>query len=238
MNLTNLNTLYLRYRSGIDLSLPYNIPPRVLSPVVPNAPANPHPFADALTSFLVNLTTSGYGGMPYSYHAVLVDVDGQGTPGVVASRWAFDGDRHYPFAFSNFISIHPNFTQRLFFMCDNQLREIDGQWGVTPSGRLVAISFDGACDILLTVYMLLNVNDGRMVGVKSISILEEFAVGESHYSVNYHINEFLINDWEQRQWITREEFNELMDKYGLYGTRTNSWELLDDTYKILMMPAD
>ena len=54
----------------------------------------------------------------------LVDVDGRGTPGVVASRWAFDGNRRYPFAFPSFISISPHFTQRLFFMYDNQLMRL------------------------------------------------------------------------------------------------------------------
>jgi len=234
-NLTNLSTVYLQYSPGIDLALLYNIPPRVSSPVAPITSANPHPFADALASFFVNLTTSGYlgyGGMPYSYHAVLVDVDGRGTPGVVASRWTFDGDRSYPFSFSNFISIHPNFSQRLFFMYDNQLHEVDGQWGVTPSGRLVALSFDGACDIAMTTYTLLDVNDGLLVGEKAISITDQ-TWGDNHYSVNYHINEFFMSDFEQSQSLTRAEFDEMMDRYGLYGTRINLWELPDDTYRIL-----
>ena len=239
-SLTNLNTLYLNYRPGFDLSLLYNIPPRIPSPVAPDAPANPHSFADALASFFVNLTTSGYflGMMPYSYHAVLVDVDGQGTPGVVASRWFFDGDRRYPFAFSDFISIAPRFEQKLFFIYDNQLHEVTGrQWGVTPSGRLVALDFIGACDILMTDYILLNVDDGRLVGIKSISITE-MTWGDNHYSVNYHINEFLMRDFEQSQSLTHAEFNELMNKHGLYGTSINLWELPDDTYRILEMQAN
>ena len=238
VSLTNLNTLHMHNSLGIDLSLLYNIPPRVLPPVAPNALANPHLFADALASFFVNLTTAGEWWMPYnSYHAVLVDVDGQGTPGVVASRWTFYGDRHNPLTSWGSVSIHPNFAQRLFFIYDNQLHEVDGQWGVTPSGRLVALSFDGACDILMTTYMLLNVNNGRLVGVKSISVTEQ-TWGDNHYSVNYHINEFLMDDWEQRQRLTREEFDEMMDKYGLRGTNINLWELPDDTYRILVMLAD
>jgi len=237
VNLTSLNTLLMHSSPDIDLSLLYNIPPHVLPPEAPNAPANPHPFADALASFFVNLTTAGEWGMPYnSYHAMLVDADGQGTPGVVASRWTFDGDRHYPFAFSNFISIHPSFEQRLFFIYDNKLHEVDGQWGVTPSGRLVALSFIGACDILVTEYMLLDVNDGNLVGVKSISITEQ-TWGDNYYSVNYHINEFLISDFEQRQSLTRAEFDEMMDMYGLYDTSINLWELPDDTYRVLIMPS-
>jgi len=194
-NLTNLNTLYLRHSPGIDLSLLHNVPPHVSSPAVSAIPENSHPFADALTSFFVNLTTAGDWGMPYSYHAVLVDVDGQGTPGMVASRWTFEGDRNYLFSFSDFISIYPNFSQRLFFMYNNQLHEVDGrQWGVTPSGRLVAIMLDGACDIFLLEYILLDVNDGRLVGQKSISFFEPTR-GDNYYSVNYHLNEFFGRDF-------------------------------------------
>ena len=239
VGLTNLNTLFMHNSPGIDLSLLYNIPPRVLPPVVPNAPANPHPFADALASFFVNLTTAAEWFMPYnSYHAVLVDVDGQGTPGVVASRWAFDCDRHNPLTSWDSISIHPSFAQRLFFIYDNQLHEVDGrQWGVTPSGRLVALSFTGASDILMTEYILLNVDDGRLVGVKSISITEQ-TWGDNYYSVNYHIDEFFTSDFEQRQSLTRAELDEMMDMYSLHGTSIHIWELPDDTYEILGMIAE
>jgi len=234
-NLTNLNTLSLEYYPGMDMSILYNIPPRIASPVVVAA-ESPHPFADALAGFFVNLTTAGwYGGMPYSYHAVLVDVDGQGTPGVVASRWAFD-DRSHPFSFFNFLHIHPSNEQRLFFMYGNQLHEAQGQWGVAPSGRLVALAFTGACDILMTEYILLDIIDGQLVGVKSISNTEQ-TWGDNHYAVNYHINDFLASDFEQMQSLTRAEFDELMARYGLHGTIANIWELPDDTYKVLAMPA-
>jgi len=239
-NLTNLNTLFLHDSPGIDLTLLYSIPPHVLSPIAPPSLTVPHPFIGALAGFFVNLTTPGwYWDMPYSYHAVLVDVDGQGTPGVVASRWAFDGDRSNPLSSGwGSIFIHPNFTQTLFFIYDNQLHEVYGrQWGVTPSGRLVAISIDGASDITITDYMLLDVNDGRLVGVKSISI-SEHTWSDNHYSVNYHINEFLTRDFEQSQSLTPAEFDELMNSYGLYGTNINLWELPNDTYRILGMQAD
>jgi len=234
-NLTNLNSLFMHNSPAIDLSLLYNIPPRVLPPVAPSYPATPHPFASALASFFVNLTTAGEWWMPYnSYHAVLVDVDGQGTLGVVASRWAFDCDRHNPLTSWDSISIHPSFTQRLFFIYDNQLHELDGQWGVTPSGRLVALLFTGACDILMTEYILLDVNDGGLNGVKSISITEQ-TWGDNYYSVNYHVNEFFMSDFEERQSLTRTEFDEMMDRYGLHGTNIHLWELPDNTYEILAM---
>ena len=111
------------------------------------------------------------------------------------------------------------------------------QWGVTPSGRLVALDFIGACDILMTEYILLDVDDGRLVGIKSISITE-MTWDDNHYTVNYHINEFLARDFEQSQNLTRAEFDYLMDRYGLYGTSIDLWELPDDTYRILAMLAD
>ena len=238
-NLTNISTLFMHYSPGVDMALLYNTPPHVAPPAVPAANVNPHLFANALTNFFVNLTApdSSRYTMPYSYHAVLVDVDGQGTPGMVASRWTFEGDRRHPFAFGNFISIWPHFTQRLFFMYDNQLHEVDGQWGVTPSGRLVALSFVGACDILMTEYILLSVDDGSLVGVKSVSITEQ-TWGDNFYSVNYHINEFLASDFEQSQSLTHAEFDEMMARYGLHGTRINSWELPNDTYMVLAMEAE
>jgi len=238
-NLINLNALSLSYQSGMDLSLLYDIPMHVSPPVAPSVSDNPHPFANSLADFFVNLTTAAaeerFFGMPYSYHAVLVDVDGQGTMGVVASRWAFEGDRNYPFAFSNVISIHPSFSQRLFFIYDGDLYEVGGQqWGVTPSGRLVAVMRDGACDIAVTEYMLLSVSSGSLIGVKAVSIWDQ-TWGDNHYAVNYHINEFLWRDREQDQSLAYDEFNEIMNRYGLYGTTTNLWELSDDTYRILEM---
>jgi len=241
-NLTNLNTLLLHYQPSMDLSLLYNIPPQVSSPTVLNPSNNPHPFAEALTDFFDNLTVAAeerfLGMPPYSYHAMLVDVDGQGTLGMVASRWTFERGREYPFAAGDFIGRHPNFSQRLFIMYGDELHEIDGhQWGVTPTGRLVAVMRTGACDMLLTDHILLDVNDGQLVGVKSISIFEQ-TWGDNYYHINHHINEFFWSDFEQRQDLTHEEFNELMNRYGLYGTTTNLWTLSDDTYKILEMSSN
>jgi len=236
-NLTKLNTFSIRYRPGVDMALLYNIPPRVAPPVADTAPGNPHPFAQALTGFFTNLTTPGEWWMQHnSYHAVLVDVDGQGTPGVVASRWAFDGDRNHPFSFSNFIHIHPSFSQKLIFVYDGQLHEVYGHWGVTPAGRVVALAFDGACDIAMTTYTLLDITDGHVVGTKAL-IVWDMSWGDNYYSVNYHVNEHLVEDFNHRQSLTRAEFEELMDMYGLHGTSVHLWELPNDTYNILSMPA-
>jgi len=236
-NLPNLNTLFLRYSPGMDLSVLYEIPPRISPPTLPNAPGNPHPFAEALTNFFVDLTTAAeWPGMPYSYHALLVDVDGKGTPGVVASRWTY-GDRGDPFSFSNFISIHPHFTQTLFFMYDDELQEVVWhRWGVTPSGRLVMLDMDGVCGVARTDYILLDVNDGRLVGVKALTAWI-LTWGDNDYAVNYNLGEFLVSGFEHMQQLTHKEFYELMRSYNLYGTSPNIWELPDDTYTILAMTA-
>ena len=230
--LSNLNEISLSGNPIADLTLLDGIPPRVMPPAL--SAANPHLFADALAGFFVNLTTAPYfsSHMPYSYHAVLVDVDGSGTSGMVASKWFVD-ERHH----SLFIDISPRFAQRLFFIYDDQLHEVDGSWGVTPSGRLVAMNFIGACDILMTEYILLDVAQGRLIGVKSISITE-LTWGDNYYSTNYHINEFLVSDFESRQPLTHEQFDEMMAEYGLHNTAFNLWELPNNTYKILSMSIE
>ena len=235
-NLTNLNSLFLSYSPGMDLSYLSHVPPNVSSPVVSNAPADPHPFAETLTSFFVNLTTPGEWWMSdSSYHAVLVDVDGQGTLGMVASRWTFDGDRNNHSASSRgSIFISPSFTQKLFFMYDNQLHEVEGRWGVTPSGRVVRLLFDGICDMGITDQILLSVDDGRLVGEKIITIIST-TLGYDSYSINYYLNGVLFREHQQN--LTQAEFDELMEYYGLRGITFDSWDLPDDTYKILMMSS-
>ena len=239
-NLTNLNTLSLDGNPGIDVSLLYSIPPPVPAPAPAVVPANPHLLADALANFFVNLTTPGesfWHMLPYSYHAVLVDVDGRGTPGVVASRWYFDGDRHHPLALRS-ISIFPRFEQKLFFVYNNQLQTAEWHhWGVTPSGRLVRITMDGICDLLITTYTLLAIEDGQLAGIKSMSKSETTWL-DNNFFVNYHADGLLWRNFEHDQHITQARFDELMHKYGLYGTRIRPWELPDDTYRILAMSAD
>ncbi|MCL1997237.1 MAG: hypothetical protein FWG65_00540, partial [Turicibacter sp.] len=245
-NLPNLSSVHLSYHAGMDLSPLQNVPPQVPPPTrLPDGqaaapPSNPHPFAVALSEFFVNLTTSGgsFRDMPYSYHAAWVDIDGRGTLGVLASRWFFDGDRPPRPSHWGSISTRPNFEQRLFFMHDNQLQEVD-LWslGATPSGRLVKITADGICDMLVTTYTPLDLVDGELTGVKSV-IIAEFTREENWYAVNYHhIDGNLWRDFGQDKEITSEEFHEIMERYGLHGAGA-AWRLPNAAYEILGMSAD
>ena len=247
--LPDLRDISMSVNRGIDWSPLYNFPQRVPSPVADAAPANPHPFADALAQFFVNLTVPSYllwGGLPYSYHAVLVDVDGRGTPGLLSARWAYHGSRwaRTIFEWGSF-SIYPRFDQQLFFMYDNRLHKSDWrQWGVTPAGRLVAIEDIATCGQFYTTYILMDVYDGRLVGSKSLSVSGVHGGSDwGYYAANYHFTECtwgyhtFARDWDYRQYLTRAEFDGLMVRYGLYGTR-RSWEWPDDTYRVLAMTAD
>ncbi|MCL1995436.1 MAG: leucine-rich repeat domain-containing protein [Defluviitaleaceae bacterium] len=246
-NLPNLRSVHLRYNTGMDLSPLQNTPPQVPSPSATMAD-NPHPFAVALSEFFVNLTTPGYDSwdMPHSYHAVLVDIDGNGTLGVVASRWFFDGARPPCPSSWGSVSIQPRFEQKLFFIHDNQLHEVDWQsWSVTPSGRLVKVDAIGASDILFTMRTLLTVADGRLIAEKTLGI-SEYTMAESTYSVNYHNNANLIwsaydephfwLDFEEHTALTHEEFHEIMERHGLHGAGV-AWRLPNVAYEILGLSA-
>ena len=222
-------------------------------------PGNAHPFAAALSEFFANTTHAPEWAlvpdathiMSNSTHAILVDVDGNGTQGVLASKWTTDVQRYLPASSAESI-----FVQRLFLLANNQVRQIElDNMAVTQAGRLITISSVDGQGISSRAHTLLGFNNGQLTPVKSIAVTrygewhyphEWVSSGEANrYFVNYHTNEFWNRNAEQDQAITHAEFNELITRYGLhmigYGTMggfATVWELPDQTNAILGMTTN
>jgi len=224
------------------------IPP--LSP--PGEFANP--FASALSGFFANVTQApdwavvpeAIHAMSASTHAILVDVDGNGTQGMLASKWTTDVQRYLPAS-----SASSTFVQRVFLLVNNQTRQVAlDNMAVSSAGRLITISGVDGQGISMRAYTLLGLNNGQLTPIKSIAItryghweyhgVESWvSTGEADsYFVNYHTNEFWNRDAAQDQAITYAEFNQLLTRYGLHDTSYLVWELPDETNAILSMTTN
>lgn len=242
--LTNLYHLTLDHNPFTDWSPLNNLFPPVASPTVTPVPDNPHLFADVLSNFFVNLSTPPnlHRGRPYSYHAVLVDING--TPGMLASKWASDNVNYSHWRIHN--EFGPVFVQRLFYIYDNRLHETSDNnwWAVTQTGQLIMVN--GADNI--SGYTLLSVIDGNLVSTKSITSItfqgmwgDFYENREDEYFVNHHnvILPGFGENWKDYNLpITLEEFNEIKSKYGLHDLIISIWAIPDETLTILSMPAE
>jgi len=217
---------------------------------------NYYPFPVALTYLFANSAHvpnsdeySGWRFMPYSSHAVLVDLDGNGTQGVIASMWVQrQGDWH-------------QFKQYLLWLYNGELRKDTlehGIFGISTKGRLVVVDSIGACNISLDTYSLLDFVDDELSFVKTITFLENWALGwmlgdfddpdylhilGTEYGLRTYTNG---NPWQSRYRIweswescptSHEEFYDMMTLYGLHDIIVNVWEMPDDTDTILLMLA-
>ncbi|MCL2223649.1 MAG: hypothetical protein FWB96_01635 [Defluviitaleaceae bacterium] len=203
-------------------------------------------FADAIPS---PHPDGYYGNMPYSTHAVLVCLDGNGTQGILASRWALL-ENHGG-------EIHPRFQQYLFWFCNGELRKEPSngleQFGVTPAGRLVIMDIISACNITQYSHTLLDFAAGELSFAKSVVRVENWSLGwmlgdyddpdyfhvhGSEYAVRTYTNgnpwQLQGRDWESTP-ITHEEFYDIMTRYGIHGATTRVWEFSDETHAILAM---
>jgi len=244
-SLPNLRSIWLDRNPFTDWSPLDHVHPSVPSPTVSQPPANPHPFAEVLSNFFVDLSTPPYfhRNNP-SYHAILVDLDGNGTQGMLASKWSSDRQRYQP---SHPDIFTPVFVQKLFYLYDNQLHETDGGWDVTPAGRLVRISGADGQGMSIKSYTLFDFVNGEITPLKTISVTEYWRLDWYGFQPDYEGNtyfytyhpgvDFWSGNWEQAQPITHEEFNEIMTRYGLQGM-TELWELPDETRAILQMTAN
>jgi len=225
-------------------------------------PTNVHPFAYALADFFENVTEAPEWAlvpgashvMTDSTHAVLVDVDGNGTPGVVASKWTANVQRYLPGSSAESI-----LAQRLFLISNNQVRQITlDNMAVSSTGRLLTISGVDGQGVSMRAYTLLGFNNEQLTPIKSVvrtrygywyydGVQESWVSSgeENSYFVNYHTNEFWNRNAEQDQEITYAEFNELISEYGLlvfgYGALGGNaivWDIADQTNTILSMTTN
>jgi len=231
-----------------------------------SASDTPHPFADALSEFFVNLapvpewalpSPENTHTMPFITHAMLVDVDGNGTQGMLASKWTTDVQRYLPASSAESLLVH-----RLFLLDGNQVRPVAlDNIAVTPAGRLITMSGVDGQGISMSAYTLLGFSNGQLAPVKSIMRTayghwERQLTGEGSdnfmmyyfvwvssgeddtYAINYHTSEFWNRDAGQDLPLTNAGFHEVMTRYGLHGTNPFIWELPDQTDRILSMTAN
>ena len=214
-----------------------------------------HPFAGALSEFFVGLAPVPEWALPAPYntvtmpfvtHAMLVDVDGSGTLGMLASKWTLEVQRYLPHSSAQSLLVH-----RLFLLDNGQILTFALEnIAVTPSGRLVTMGGVDGQGISMSAHTLLEFNNGQLAPVKSIMrtayghweyhLVEVWvASGEDDtYAINYHTTEFWRRDAEQDQPITNAEFHELMTRYGLNNANPFFWEFPDETNAILAMSAN
>jgi len=206
-------------------------------------------YSDAFTNLNPTPAFAGFFGhnMPYSSHAVMVDIDGNGTQGVLASRWVQGQRQHY------------RFEQYLLWLCGDELRKETLQFsrfGISQTGRLVALDILEACNISVFTYTLLDFVDGELSFIKTLAIQEYWALGwmlgdytdpdylhaiRTDYYLHIYTNG---NPWRirYRDWyghkITCEEFYDILTKYSLYDVTIRVWGLPDETQAILSMLVD
>ena len=212
----------------------------------------PHPFANALSEFFVNLAPVPEWAlpspehaitMPVSTHAILIDIDGGDTQGMLASKWTTDVRRYLPYSSAESLLVH-----RVFLLANNQVRPIALEnIAVTPTKRLITMSGVDGQGISMSAYTLLGFNNGQLTPIKSImrtayghweyhDVAVWVASGEEDsYAVNYHTSEFWNRNIEKDQPLTHDEFHQQMTRYGLHGAIPFVWELPDETDEILSM---
>ena len=203
-------------------------------------PSIPHPFAQALSEFFVNLAEPPeWADMQTQTHAVLVDLDGNGTQGVVVSKWSDDRERYHPTATNSI------FVQKMFYFYNGQLHSFEHfNYVVTQAGRFIVMERADAQGVSLSAYTLLDFVGGRLAPAKTISTveywrLEDYGIQpeseDDRYYVYYHFDGSWDREWEVQVPITQDEFNELLTMYSLHNITDFIWTLPDDTQTIMQM---
>lgn len=215
----------------------------------------PHPFAGALAEFFVDIapvpawaTPAPYHtiSMPFSTHAILVDVDSSGTQGMLASKWTTDVQRYLPHSGAEYLLV-----QRLFLLDSNgQVRQVAfDNMAITPAGRLVITNGVDIRGASMTAYTLLDFTSGQLTPVISImrtayghweysgiegSVWVSYGEDDT-YAVNHHTGDFWSRDTTQDQALTNAQFHALLIEHGLHnGANPFIWEWPDQSSSILL----
>ncbi|MCL2353249.1 MAG: hypothetical protein FWC69_01310 [Defluviitaleaceae bacterium] len=162
-----------------------------------------------------------------STHGVLVDVDGNGTIGVIATKW-IDG------LWGTVAT-----TQRVFYVYNGALGYIDHERAsmtVTNQGRLVARESLIGTFPLFASYALFAFDDGELVMERTLTTSS--TMGENGHILNtYTINttdrDFGDRDESNNIEISPAEFREMVEHYGLPEDFKAVWWLDDETDDIL-----
>ncbi|MCL2016505.1 MAG: hypothetical protein FWG68_09700 [Defluviitaleaceae bacterium] len=215
-------------------------PPTAPIAAAPTAAANlsqtvPHPFVFAMQEYFAGCAADVAEGTR-ARRAFLVDVDGNGTLGMLVVRTLFGwGETRSAEAM-------------LFAMVDGRMvsldlgRQGDGNpiIGATVAGnRAVRLGADGG----VVSHTLFTTENGQIISDFTISRNWYFDVTNDESYIFYYIpnisNDPLFN-WNNRQTITEEEYNTMLANYGLNNTqRLSVWYSgasgTDDSEQILAM---
>jgi len=174
---------------------------------------------------------------PYqTSHAVLVDLDGNGTMGMMAS-W---------------IGPSNHFGQQLFAVYNDALivlRPPQGWRGfaVSPAGRLVATTrANGGADTV-RVFTLVEFSQGELWPVMSLLVHEVWNRGPDVYypnfpyirsrtfSMTYYAGDMWERNWDYDIPLTEDEFYAVLARHNLSGMTDYVWQPPDETEAILAM---
>ena len=227
------------------------------SPLLPLEADPRHPLAVALADFFADSASAPtsddfanyfyWSPMPYDSHAIFVDLDGNGTMGVLASVWRYETNAWF--------RIPHRFEQNVFWIYNDEVREKSGfSLGVTSSGRLFQFDVDGACGVAVYRYTLFDFADGEVVRKYTLGIWEFYVyTGYIYENGNYfqdHNSPIEVVDTSfglrtafDSFWgryddsITYEEVYEFMTRHGLHGATHHVWEWANQAHEILSMLA-
>jgi len=179
-----------------------------------------HPFARALAEFFEDAVPLPSGeDFPFSTHAILIDMDGNGTLGMVATKltsWVdWESEVRY------------GFSQKLFYIYNGELHNMDRWYGgltVTPSGRLVFVDVANACNMSQELYTLTEFVNGELAPTVALFV----------YTGWYHG----MDENKNYVWDNSTTFERIV--HLAYPTEKiickeehtfNSWELSDETFE-------
>jgi len=137
-----------------------------------------------------------------------VDVDGYGTPGVLASKWSSaNADERHP-------ANRYQLVRTLIFVYDGQIKYNPiTSWyeymPMAPNRRLISLGGGDTCGQFARSYILMGVQDGTLVTVKTLSM------SGMHDSRNLPYMPDAYGFSVDNNEITREQFMTYADYYGI-----------------------
>ena len=150
-----------------------------------------------------------------SYRAFSVDIDGNGTEGVLAMRFENIDEQYsviFPFA-------------RIFYIYDGDVLYKDvnhsgfpSSMGILKNNRVASFGSDGGA----ISYTLFRIENGILI--------EDFTIYTMMFIYFYRFSGGLWSEWENRKIITEEEFNFIIIEYGLDGRR----DMSEDDSKMIL----
>ena len=229
----------------------------VITPYVPNdtqhatGDADMQLLAQALDGFFADAVAPTMEWAGGDTHTAFVYIDGNGIQGVLASKFV-DGFNTYYFPWGT-LNDQPGLVRRLFYVHEGQVHQeaFLNHWvHVTSTGRLMSRMVADGQGLSVEAYTIFGMEGGSIVAEKTIGRtqywrMEGYGYHPEHdrdatYIINHHPNGQHDRDWIHDEYITHEEFNQLMERYGLnnFISDEGGLQLPDVTAEIMTHLAD